>query len=615
MSQMKRLLSSAEKLSVTVSGIIYQWIYNFGVHVMRVILRNYRRFRRAIRIPVMFISSCGRLIAVSVKFLTDKYLLTHYRRFWDSAWELHHHARRSKVNIKKAVSESPKRFFIVSKVLVKKALDDYREVFASLFNYAAPIAAAVILAVTVSYWSSATFALEVQYNNQSLGYIIDESVFGEAEEMAKSQIVNNSKSVSAAVAQSDNNSKNLKTEFLSAKNTAEKNNANQPYPVYKLKRVEIDELSDADSLCAKMVESSQTGVTHACGVYIDGEFICALKNEADAQRVFDAILEEYPHPADMIADFVEEIEFVQGLYADNEDTIWDTEKLRKKLNGTKSAAVYYEVQEGDTPSGIAAANDLTTAQLVAMNPGIDEVIHVGDKVLISNQVKFLQVKLMKTVQRNVEIPYGMDKRENPKMFRGSKKITREGVNGVKQVTEIVTYINNSVVSTKQLSEKVIKEPINSQMDIGTRSTGMSGTYGDYDVSPAGSDFVWPVIGLRRISAHYGYYRWGGRHWGVDIAGPGSSGKKIVAVQSGKVTYAGWDSTGHGYRVIINHGGGLETCYSHTKKGSITVKVGQYVEQGEVIARVGSTGNTTGPHLHFEVHKNGRKVNPEPYLGI
>lgn len=613
MSQLKQIISLAEKFARERVESLYRWVYCFGVYVMRTVLRNYRRVRNSLHNPIRFIMFCGRFVSVAAHHFANKYFLVYYRSFRNSVWDLHHHARRSKVNIKKAVSESPERFVKVSAFLFKKAFNDYREVFVSLFNYAAPIAAGIVLAVTISFWSNATFALEVQYNNQNLGYIIDESVFEEAENKAKSQIVNNSVIIpETASPQSEKNVGDLKTEFLSAQNISSNTN---PHPTYKLTRVSVDKLSDADSLCDKIVESSHTGITPACGVYIDGEFICAVKNETDAQRVFDSILEEYPHPADTIADFVEEIEFVQGLYADNEATIWDTEQLRKKLNGTKSAAVYHVVQDGDTPSDIAAAYNLTTAQIVAMNPGIEEVIHVGDKVLVSNQVNFIQVKLMKTVHRNVDIPYETDKRDNPKMFRGSRKIAREGVNGTKQITELVTYINNSVVSTKQLSEKVLKEPVNAVMDIGTKSTGISGTYGDYDVTPAGSDFVWPVIGSRKISAHYGRYRWGGRHWGVDIAGSGVSGKKIVAVQEGRVTYAGWDSTGHGYRVIINHGNGLETCYSHTRKGSITVKVGQYVEQGQVIARVGATGNVTGPHLHFEVHRNGRKVNPEPYLGI
>lgn len=593
---------------------VYRRIYIFGIFVMRAVLRYYRRFRRWLRKPVMLVKFCCRVVSVYFKWIADYHLFKNYRSFKDSFWDLHHHAKRSYINVKKAVNESPEKFLKVSGVLFNKAVSNYRGVFASVFNYALPLAALVVLVVTVSYWRNVTFALEVQYNNQNIGYISEESVLTDAENRAKSLIMNNySVKEDKGTVNTSLNSDSTQTVFLADEKAGQENLLSAP--TYRITKVSVDKISDADSICDKLLESAQTGVTHACGVYVDGEFICAVKNETDAQQVFDSILEEYPHEPNTMTGFVEEIELVQGLYGDNEETIWSAERLKEKLNGTKSAAVYYVVQDGDTPSDIAAANDLTTAQLIAMNPWVEEVIHVGDKVLISNQVKFLQIKVMKTVQRNVEIPYSTDQRENSKMFAGSRRITREGQNGVKQVTELVTYVNNAVVGTKQLSEKVIKEPVNAQMDVGTKSTSMSGSYGNYNVSPVGTDFVWPVIGVHRVSAHYGYYRWGGRHWGVDIAGPGASGSKIVAVQSGVVTYAGWSSTGHGYRVIINHGNGLETSYSHTKKGSITVKVGQRVTQGQVIARVGQTGNTTGPHLHFEVHVNGRRVNPEPYIGL
>lgn len=74
-----------------------------------------------------------------------------------------------------------------------------------------------------------------------------------------------------------------------------------------------------------------------------------------------------------------------------------------------------------------------------------------------------------------------------------------------------------------------------------------------------------------------------------------------------------EPTGHGYRVVINHGNGLQTGYSHCKSGSIRVRVGQQVSRGQQVASIGSTGNSSGPHLHFEVIRNGTRVNPSPYI--
>ena len=99
------------------------------------------------------------------------------------------------------------------------------------------------------------------------------------------------------------------------------------------------------------------------------------------------------------------------------------------------------------------------------------------------------------------------------------------------------------------------------------------------------------------------------HKGVDFAA--RTGTRISAADGGTVTWAGWKSGGWGYLVVINHGNGLETYYAHNSK--VLVRVGQKVTKGQQIAKMGSTGNSTGPHVHFEIHKNGNYVNPWRYI--
>ena len=94
------------------------------------------------------------------------------------------------------------------------------------------------------------------------------------------------------------------------------------------------------------------------------------------------------------------------------------------------------------------------------------------------------------------------------------------------------------------------------------------------------------------------------HQGVDLRA--SYGTPIVAVSDGRVEFAGWHG-GHGNAVELNHGGGMETLYGHMSR--IAVRAGESVRRGAVIGYVGSTGLSTGPHLHFEVHRNGVAVNP------
>ncbi|RJQ08967.1 MAG: M23 family metallopeptidase [Bacillota bacterium] len=122
----------------------------------------------------------------------------------------------------------------------------------------------------------------------------------------------------------------------------------------------------------------------------------------------------------------------------------------------------------------------------------------------------------------------------------------------------------------------------------------------------GRTLSWPVRGV--ISSFYGP-RWGRMHRGIDIAA--SSGVNIRAAADGKVTYVGWYGQ-YGRCVIVDHGGGLTTLYAHASE--ILVGLGAQVKRGDPIARIGSTGNATGPHLHFEVRVKGAAQNPLLYLG-
>ena len=123
------------------------------------------------------------------------------------------------------------------------------------------------------------------------------------------------------------------------------------------------------------------------------------------------------------------------------------------------------------------------------------------------------------------------------------------------------------------------------------------------VSDAG--LIWPIHGV--VTSEYGP-RWGGFHPGIDIAA--SYGTPIEASKSGVVVYAGYDG-GYGNYVCIDHGGGLSTCYAH--QSQIAVSDGESVGQGQVIGYEGSTGDSTGPHVHFEVRINGATQNPRDYL--
>lgn len=119
----------------------------------------------------------------------------------------------------------------------------------------------------------------------------------------------------------------------------------------------------------------------------------------------------------------------------------------------------------------------------------------------------------------------------------------------------------------------------------------------------GGKLLWPVQS-KRITQ---YFKW--RHTGLDVGD--QRGNPIYASENGVVETAGWGRGGWGYTVVVNHGNGLKTRYAHASK--VLVEAGQEVAKGQVIALVGSTGRSTGPHIHFGVYVNGRAVNPLQYL--
>lgn len=128
-----------------------------------------------------------------------------------------------------------------------------------------------------------------------------------------------------------------------------------------------------------------------------------------------------------------------------------------------------------------------------------------------------------------------------------------------------------------------------------------------DPNQLSSGWIWPARGV--FSSGYGW-RWGRMHKGIDIAS--NVGTPIVAAAGGRVTFAGWNDGGYGYLVEIQHPDGSKSVYGHNSR--VLVRVGQDVSQGTQISEMGSTGRSTGPHLHFEIHPPGRgAANPLQFL--
>jgi len=157
--------------------------------------------------------------------------------------------------------------------------------------------------------------------------------------------------------------------------------------------------------------------------------------------------------------------------------------------------------------------------------------------------------------------------------------------------EYLAEVNALAAQSAALAEAIR----GSQAQAGSSGTG----------APSAAGLIWPVDGI--VVSGFGM-RWGRMHEGIDVTA--STGTPVRAAAAGTIIHAGWLG-GYGNLVVVDHGNGLATAYAHAS--AILVVVGQQVGQGEMVSLVGSTGNSSGPHLHFEVRVNGVAVDPLLYL--
>ena len=230
---------------------------------------------------------------------------------------------------------------------------------------------------------------------------------------------------------------------------------------------------------------------------------------------------------------------------------------------------------------------------------------ISDSDALKAAVDAIGVKTVAVVTTDTEIAFSKKTVKTAEKLIGYSEVTTAGENGINRKTESVELINGEEISRTELSSEVVKEPVTEVTTVGTAKTTASAAQRSAERS---AGFICPLKrGCFTISAYFGDGR---GHKGMDLAS--DKGTSIYAVANGTVTYAGYDSD-YGNSVVIDHGNGLKTRYAHAS--ALCVSKGQTVSQGDVIAYVGSTGYSTGNHLHFEVTVNGNRVNPISYIGL
>lgn len=428
----------------------------------------------------------------------------------------------------------------------------------------------IVLAVIVMSSQFSGLAVEIHIGGRYIGAVEDETVYAEAATLTENE----------------------------ARRSLGQLYTLNLVPTYTLGVARTDEILSAEELSLRLFEQIDE-VQELYTMTVDGVIYGAVTDRA----MVDDFLADYlaardPGEADTKVAFAQHIEFEKKTVSLK--YYMEPSELIAALSGNRTEAKTYTLRKGDTLANVALRNGMTLAELVALNPGIDvTAVRAGDKILLNESVPVLDVDICRLETYNEIIPYPTEEIKDKTLYVGQTRTKQRGKNGEKTVTAYVTYRNGEVVGREIVTETIITEAVTKIVRVGTRprKTGATGT------------FRWPTSGV--VTSTYGKRpSRGDFHTGIDIAN--RKGTAIYAADGGTVVLVKKLNYSYGYYLRIKHDStGYETLYAHCSE--ILVEEGQRVSKGQLIAKMGSTGNSTGNHLHFEVIKGNQKIDPRPFL--
>lgn len=549
---------------------LYRYHYGVGVHTYRLLRRIGRwleRLTRPLRRLVRYIWLRRAVLPV--------HRFVHRQRILGKRMKPAFH------QLREAAKKNIFAIFPCFWHLCRSAVKNYWGELSSLGRLVGPVLSAVLLFITLTSWSNLEYCLTVTYQGQELGVVESAAVYDRGAALARGRVINADDSFQV-----------------------------DAVPVYTMTiRSGQAMLSDTE-VCDAILRQSGDAIVQVSGLYVDGEFVGAMEDEDDIHGVLDALKEGRFDKDDenQRAEFVQAVEIVEGLYPIS--AVTEKEALADLLSQQVEPQRTHIVAAGDTLSSIARQYDITSAELRLMNPKYTDnsSLKAGVELLVQRARPRLQVMVVKTVVKTEVIDY-----KTKTVYREDKpvtysKVTTKGKEGSKNVTFEYVYLDGEEIAVTKIGEEITAQAVTKVVEIGTKKTYTSG--GAEVVQGDGiytGDWTWPVPVCHNV---YQGYRSGHLAWDISSGPTPVLNKACLAVDGGTIVYAGWYYD-YGYYVKIDHGNGIYTTYAHLN--SISVVQGQRVSNGQEIGRVGNTGYSQGPHLHFEVIKNGVKVNPKNYF--
>ncbi len=362
---------------------------------------------------------------------------------------------------------------------------------------------------------------------------------------------------------------------------------------------DVETISSVELL--NKLKSSAVVKSTAFGVFINDELVGALSTESEANEILNKIVDHFTQSyedEEIVEIALSETFEVKEIATEHSDLVTSEEIMEHIIIGTDEK-ITYTVQSGDSYWKIASNHDMTVDELFSANPDASsDRLMPGDELSLVVPVPLVAVNVTLNLTEETETPYDTITEQVSYMYTDQSTVKTAGVYGIDAVEYHVVEQNGIEISREELSRTTVSLPSSEVVLVGTQTPPPTVGTG-YFIEPLPNSYV---------SSRFGS-RWGGYHYGTDFAkGHGSS---IYAADGGTVTYSGWNGS-YGYFIEIDHGGGWTTRYAHASQ--LYVSAGEQVYQGQIIAAVGSTGVSTGPHLHFEVRKYDQAYNPQNYIG-
>lgn len=351
--------------------------------------------------------------------------------------------------------------------------------------------------------------------------------------------------------------------------------------------IKTDESSESFYILSE--EDLNTAIDNTIKAFVDEESLEAYRNNTQP---------EIEDEGEIIKDiYIEEDIIIKETYIpSNEEIFTNANDLTKYLLfGTMENQKTYTVMPGDTVIDISNKNSLNPIEFLIANPDIVseyQLLFPGTQVnigLINPKISVVEERIMTTIQ---EIPYGTDVEYDEKMKVGTTYTKQQGIDGESKATFEIVSINGEDTSAVGISSETLKPAVDEIIVKG----GLSINYaGDSEY------WAWPTIQPYVITSRLGW-RWGSYHNGVDIAGTGH-GSPIYSIQSGVVVSLGYNSTMGNY-VYVDHQNGYVSVYMHLAFHADGLTKGSTVLKGQELGGMGTTGRSTGTHLHLSVWVNG-----------